>query len=178
MRGKPFEPGNKYGHGRPPGSRNKDVNVLQSVLDGYGDALVKKCLFLALQGNITPLRLCFQQLFPARQQRSLQFKLPAIKSLTDLASASEMVVRGVSRGRLTPSERQAFTIMLDGQRRMIETLELEARLRALEEDRVPSVSKEADKKGRASKEEDSKEGTREEHCQTVDEPEQEDAKKL
>lgn len=44
MRGKPFQPGNKYGHGRPPGSRNKYVNGLQNVLDWYGDALVKRCL--------------------------------------------------------------------------------------------------------------------------------------
>ena len=134
MRGKPFQADNKYGRGRPPGSRNKDVSGWQEVLESHGETLIKKCLFMAMQGNITPLRLCFEQLFPARRQRVLQFKLPALKTMTDLASASETVVRGVTGGRLTPSEGQAFTVMLDGRRRMIETEELEKRLRALEED--------------------------------------------
>jgi hypothetical protein len=135
MRGKPFPPGNKYGHGRPPGSRNKVVNEWQELLEGHGETLIKKCLFMALQGNITPLRLCFEQLFPVRRQRVLQFKLPATKTMADLAAASETVVRGVTRGLLTPSEGQAFTVMLDGRRRMIETGELEVRLRTLEEAR-------------------------------------------
>jgi hypothetical protein len=135
MRGKPFQPGNKYGHGRPRGSRNKVVSEWQQLLESHGETLIKKCLFMAMQGNITPLRLCFEQLFPARRQRVLQFKLPAIKTIADLASASQTVVRGVTRGLLTTSEGQAFTVMLDGRRRIIETEELEARLRALEEDR-------------------------------------------
>ena len=145
MRGKPFQPGNKYGKGRPPGSRNKIVSELQKMLESHGETLIKKCLFMALQGNITPLRLCFEQLFPARRQRVLQFKLPAIKTLADLASASERVVRGVSRGLLTPSEGQAFTVILDGRRRMVESEELDLRVRALEEGRKKQDSKEEDR---------------------------------
>ena len=76
-----------------------------------------------------------ERLLPARRQRVLEFKLPAIKTMANLASASETVVRGVTRGLLTPGEGQAFTVMLDGRRRMIETQELEVRLRALEESR-------------------------------------------
>src|SRR5258708_6634618 len=135
MRGKPFQPGNKYGRGRPPGSRNKNVGGLQEMLESHGETLIKKCLFMALQGNITLLRLFLERLFRAGQQRGLQYRLPAIKTMADLAAASETVVRGVTRGLLTPSEGQAFTVMLDGRRRMIETEELEARLRALEEGR-------------------------------------------
>jgi hypothetical protein len=133
MRGKPFQLGNKYGKGRPPGSRNKVVRNWRDLVEDHGETVVKKCLFLAMQGNITPLRLCFEQLLPGRRERVLQFKLPAIKTMADLATASEAVLRGVSHGLLSPSEGQAFTVILDGRRRMIETEELEARLRVLEE---------------------------------------------
>jgi len=145
MRGKPFQPGNKYGRCRPPGSRNKNVSGLQQMLESHGETLIKKCLLMALQGNITPLRLCFEQLFPARQQRALQFRLPAIKTIADLASASETVVRGVTRGLLTPSEGQAFTVILDGRRRMVESEEFDLRVRALEEGRKKQDSKEEDR---------------------------------
>jgi hypothetical protein len=133
MRGKPFQAGNKYGRGRPPGSRNRVVSALQQLLESHGETLTKKCVFLAVQGDITALRLCMERLIPARRQRVLQFKLPAIKIMADVAEASETVVRGVTRGLLTPSEGQAFTAMLDGRRRMIESEEMEGRIRALEE---------------------------------------------
>ena len=76
-----------------------------------------------------------ERLVPARRQRVLQFKLPAVKTVASLASASETVLRGVTRGLLTPGEGQEFMVMLDGRRRMIEAQELEVRLRALEESR-------------------------------------------
>jgi len=82
---------------------------------------------------MTALRLCMEVLMPARRQRVLQFKLPALKTLADVALACETVVKGVARGRLTPAEGHAFTIMLDARRHMIETEELDARLCALEE---------------------------------------------
>jgi hypothetical protein len=133
MRGRPFQPGNKYGRGRPPGSRNKVARVCQDTLDSHAEALTKKCLVLAFQGNPTAMRLCMERLMPARRQRTLQFKLPSLKTIDNVAAASEAVVNGVARGRLTPAEGQAFSGMLEGRRRTIETEELAQRIRALEE---------------------------------------------
>src|SRR5260370_1581120 len=58
--------------------------------------------------------------------------LPAIKTMTDLGVASERVIRGVTGGQLTTSEGQAFMGMLDDKRRMIESVQLDLRGRALE----------------------------------------------
>jgi hypothetical protein len=133
MRGRPFQPGNKYGRGRPRGSGNKAARVCQDTLDGYAEPLMKKCLALAFQGNPTAMRLCIERLTPARRQRMLQFKMPTVKTIADVAAASESVVNGVARGRLTPAEGQAFSAMLEGRRRVIETEEMDLRLRALED---------------------------------------------
>jgi len=133
MRGRPFQPGNKYGRGRPPGSRNKIVRVCQDTLDSHAETLTKKCLYLAFQGNPTAMRLCMERLMPARRQRALHFKLPPVKTMAEVAAASELVVSGVARGQLTPAEGQAFSGMLEGRRRMIETEELDQRIRALED---------------------------------------------
>jgi hypothetical protein len=45
-------------------------------------------------------------------------------------------VNGVARGQLTPAEGQAFSAMLEGRRRVIETEDQDQRIRALE-DRYP-----------------------------------------
>ena len=138
MRGRPFQPGNNYGRGRPRGSRNRVARVCQDTLDSYAENLMKKCVLQALQGNTTAMRLCMERLMPARRQRTLQFKLPPIKTITDVAVASESVVSGVARGQLTPAEGQSFSAMLENRRRVIEIQDEEPRVRALENANKPS----------------------------------------
>ena len=138
MRGRPFQPGNKYGRGRPRGSRNKVARVCQNTLDSHAESLTKKCLVLAFQGNPTAMRLCMERLMPARRQRTLTFKLQPLKTIGDVAAASEAVVSGVARGQLTPAEGQAFSGMLEDRRRVIETQDQEPRIRALEDLNKPS----------------------------------------
>ena len=133
MRGRPFQPGNKYGRGRPPGSRNKIASVVQKTLEEHAESLTKKCVYMALQGNNpTAMRICMERLMPAQRQRVVQFKLPALKTMGDMAAASETVLKGVARGKLTPGEGQAFSEMLEDRRRGMESEELEGRVRALE----------------------------------------------
>jgi hypothetical protein len=139
MRGRPFQPGNQYGRGRPRGSRNKAASLSQETLNTYAEPLTKKCIALALQGNLTAMRLCMERLTPARRQRMLQFKMPPVKTIADVAAASASVVNGVAHGQLTPAEGQAFSAMLEGRRRVIETEELDLRVHALE-DRQPEKS--------------------------------------
>ena len=133
MRGRPFQPGNKYGRGRPPGSRNKIARACQETLENYAESLMKKCVYMASQGNPTAMRLCIERLMPARRHRTLNFKLPVIKTLADVDAASEKVVSGVARGQLTPPEGQVVFLILEGRRRVLETQELDQRIRVLEE---------------------------------------------
>ena len=52
-----FTRGNRYGRGRPEGSRNKATLAAQTLLDGEAEALTRKVIDLALSGDITALRL-------------------------------------------------------------------------------------------------------------------------
>jgi len=113
--------------------------VCQDTLDSHAENLMKKCVVLAYQGNTTAMRLCMERLMPARRQRTLTFKLQPLKTIGDVAAASEAVVSGVARGQLTPAEGQAFSGMLEDRRRVIETRDQEPRIRALEDlNRPPS----------------------------------------
>src|SRR5712692_2298482 len=120
VRGRPFEPGNKYGRGRPRGSRNKGTGLCQKTLEYYGGSLTKKLVQEAFRGNPTAIRLCIERLMPVRRQPTLRFKLPLTRTVDDVAAASEALVDGVARGQLTPAEGQALTEMLEGRRRVME----------------------------------------------------------
>jgi hypothetical protein len=132
-RGRPFAPGNKLGRGRPRGSRNKRTLALQEMLGQHGEALVKKCVLNALNGDKTALRACMDRLLPLRKQSPVQFPLPPITTAGELARAQAGIIKSVSRGQLTPSEAESINNLFESRRRVLETEQFERRLAALEQ---------------------------------------------
>src|SRR6266850_1308069 len=97
-RGRPFQPGNSFGRGRPHGSRNSATIALQKLLDGHGEAITKKCALMALQGDPTALRLCMERLLSPRKEQPVRFKVGPV------TTAVSAVVQAVGGGELTPAE--------------------------------------------------------------------------
>ncbi len=54
MIGRPFEPGNKMGKGRPPGTRNK-MTVFQELLAGNGVEIINQVKLQALKKDPDPM---------------------------------------------------------------------------------------------------------------------------
>ena len=104
-RGRPFEPGNP---GRPKASRNKATLAAEALLDGEAEALTRKAIELALAGDVTALRLCWDRIVPARKDRPVTFALPDLQQANDAVTASAAIVEAVAHGDLTPSERPNF----------------------------------------------------------------------
>jgi hypothetical protein len=132
VRGKPFEPGNKIGRGRPRGSRNKTTQLAQELLDSHAESLVRKCLVMALQGDPKTMQICMDRILPARRELPVRIgKLPT-RTAAELAKASELVMRKVAAGKLTVAQGQAFAELIDRRRQVIETHDFEQRLQQAE----------------------------------------------
>jgi hypothetical protein len=132
-RGRPFQPGNKFGRGRPKGSRNRVTAPVKKLLDEFGPHLARKLVAMGLEGNPQALRICMERLMPAPRDASVAIKLPKIKSVEDVAAAAEQVIRGVGKGILSPSESARIMQVLESQVRVIESAGIEQRLQKLEE---------------------------------------------
>jgi hypothetical protein len=131
-RGKPFEPGNTCGRGRPRGSRNKTTLMAQELLDSYAEPLVKKCLQKALQGDPKAMQLCMDRVLPARRDMPVRIGKLSTRTAADVSQASDTVIQKVAAGRISPAQGQAFAELIEGRRRTIETQEFDERLRAME----------------------------------------------
>jgi len=68
VRGRPFQPGNRFGRGRPKGSRNKRSAQAQEILDQYTEPLIKKCVSKALEGDTRALGLCLERILPSLRE--------------------------------------------------------------------------------------------------------------
>jgi hypothetical protein len=132
-RGLPFQPGNTYGRGRPKGSRNKTTKKMKELLEKYSESILQKCMSMALKGDRVALKLCVERLFPARPDGYIQMPLPRTQTMQDVADGNQLVLQAIARGRITPAEGEALSRILEDRRRLIESVEWEARIAALEQ---------------------------------------------
>ena len=62
----------------------------------------------------------------------MHFDLPPVTDATGVSTAFDAVLQAVAGGELTPEEGASITTLLEARRKAIETVELEARIAALE----------------------------------------------
>lgn len=124
-----FAPGNP---GKPKGARHKATRAALAMLEGESEALTRKAVELALEGDTTALRLCLERIAPPRKDVPVTFDLPRMETARDAATAAGAVLDAVAAGELTPTEGAHMMALVEGYRRTLETTEIEARIAELE----------------------------------------------
>lgn len=132
-KGKPFPPG-KSGNpaGRPKGLLNKATLAAQVLLDGEAQALTRKAVELALEGNIQALKLCLERIVPPRKERAVEFTMPDFAEVADLPRLTAALLASVASGDLTIGEASALSTLVANHGKSLELVELEKRISALE----------------------------------------------
>jgi hypothetical protein len=130
-RGRPFEPGNP---GKPRGARHKATMAAEALLDGEAEALTRKVIEKALEGDTTALRLCLERIIPPRRDRPVALDIEALHGPADALALALKAIELTAAGEITPTDANAIMGVLEGYRRMFEITEIEARLSALEKE--------------------------------------------
>lgn len=124
-----FGPGNP---GKPKGARHAATRAVETLLEGEAEALGRKAVEMALDGDSTALRLCIERIAPRPKDAPVCFDAPEITNASDAAKAAGAILSAVAAGELTPSEGAQAIAIVEAYRRALETSELESRLAALE----------------------------------------------
>ena len=119
--------------GRRPGSRNKSTMAAMALLEGEAEALTRRCVEMALDGDATAMRLCLERLIPPTKSRRVELPdLPDVASAADVPEALRALLGYVAEGELAPEEAAAIANVLEGSRRAHELVVPEQRLAAVE----------------------------------------------
>jgi hypothetical protein len=105
---------------------------MEALLDGEAEALTRKAIEMALNGDGPALRLCLDRLCPPRRDRHVPFALPPITSAADAVKASATLEATVADGELTPSEAAELGKLIETVLRGIELTDAQDRLARLE----------------------------------------------
>lgn len=119
--------------GRALGSRHKASLAVEALLNGEAEAITRTCVEKAIQGDMTAIKVCLDRIAPARRERCVTFALPRIETGSDILIATQALARAVSGGELAPGEGAAISTLLGNAARAVELVELDARLKRLEE---------------------------------------------
>ena len=127
-RGRPFAKGNG---GRKLGARNRASLLADALLEGEEEELVRKGIELAKAGDPQMLKFFLDRILS--KERSVKIDLPLIESRRDLTAAYAAIVKAVGAGEISPSEGNAVAGLLASIAKFIDDVEIDARLRKMEE---------------------------------------------
>jgi hypothetical protein len=94
--------------------------VMQAVVDA------------ARGGDMRAADILLSRLWPQRKGRPVALDLPALNTTADVAAALAATTAAMAEGTISPEEAGAVAVVIETQRRAIETVDLEARIAALE----------------------------------------------
>lgn len=118
--------------GRPCGSRNQTTLAVQHLLENDAEAISRKAIEMAKEGDMQAIKLIMERIIPARKDSPITLPLPAISSAQDVLEAYTLITEAVTQGEITPLEGQSLFAILENGRKVIETVELERRVSRLE----------------------------------------------
>ena len=121
-------------NGRAAGSRNRATLALETLLEGESDRAHSEGDRARPGGRHgRAASLPGSGYLPPRKDSPVAFDLPEMKKVDDAVSAMGALVKAVGQGDLTPTEAGELTKMVQAFAKIIETAELEERVRKLEE---------------------------------------------
>jgi Family of unknown function (DUF5681) len=133
QRGRPFQRGASGNpKGKPRGARHAALLALDAIGAEGAAAVMRKVVEAAQAGDMRAADILLRRLWPERRGRPVALAFPYVNSAEGVTMALAAVVAAMGDGRITPDEAASVSAVIEVQRRAIETVELEARIAALE----------------------------------------------
>ena len=105
---------------------------MQLLLDGEAQALTRKAVELALEGNTAALRMCLDRLMVPRRDRAVPLAMQRVRDAGDLAPAMAAIMTAAGRGEISPGEGLGYARLVDVLLKAIDAHGFEQRLQELE----------------------------------------------
>jgi hypothetical protein len=134
QRGRPFRKGQSGNpQGRPLGARNQATVAAEALLDGEAEAITRKVVEKAKDGDSAALRLCLERILPPRKDRPIALSMPKLDTVADAPALMAAITSLITIGDVTPSEAADLAKLVDTYVRSVEAADLNKRLRTIEE---------------------------------------------
>ena len=125
-------PNAMFGLGKPKGARHITTQLAYAMMEGGLEAILDQVVAKAKAGDMLACRMILDKIIPTQKDRTVAIELPSISTLDGVGRAQSEILQAVVDGDITPNEGERIAAIVEGRRRAIETVELEARITELE----------------------------------------------
>ncbi len=101
-------------------------------MDGEAEAITRKAIEMALDGDMTAMRLVMDRIMPPRRERPVMFSMPKLETAGDAVKATATLAEAVASGDITPGEAGELSKLVDGFTKAVELHQIQQRLDKLE----------------------------------------------
>jgi hypothetical protein len=100
--------------GRKHGSRNTVTVASSNLIEGESEALTRKLIELALDGNVSCLRHAIDRLHPVKRSAPIKLEgFPQVFDIESAAEASAFLLQKVSAGQISPQDAEMVSRLVD-----------------------------------------------------------------
>ena len=145
IRGRPFEPGNKLGKGRPKGSKNKVRPTARKMLVEYSEPLMQKAIVTAIRGDDPRmLKGLIDQILRLERESPVRVGKIAAGTPTEVKESFTRITKLLGTGKIDAESALGIAKVLELALEAVLVRDLDQRMTALEaneklqEDRGPT----------------------------------------
>ena len=117
-RGRPFEPGNKHGHGRPKGSPNKKTLQAQELFEQNSPAIMALAINRCRE-DPQMHRMLASRIVPRQRELPVKIGRLPMSTLSDFDRASEVTLHKATAGKISLSEARDIFALIENRRRVL-----------------------------------------------------------
>ena len=129
----PFQKRNQFGRGRPKGSRNKLLALLDKRRDKALPKAMEHAATLAEGGDWPAIHFLLTHGYPAQRDRPVEVEVEPLEKPADVVKAGELILTAMLAGRITPQEAAAVLANVTSHRNNIQFNVHEVRLKEIED---------------------------------------------
>jgi hypothetical protein len=107
--------------------------LAEELLDSHTEVIMRQVLALAEKGDVQVLRILLGHILPRNRESPLKTGPLPMGTAADLSQASQKLMNKVTSGQIGLSDAKGIADLLEHRRHILETENLENRIRAIEQ---------------------------------------------
>lgn len=119
--------------GKVKGTKNKATVVAEMLLHGELENICRRLIQEAITGNMQAIKMVLDRVLPAKRDTPIVIDLPKLENSSDALQAIASITTAVSEGKLTVSEGESLSRMIDVYVKAIEIHDCELRISKVEQ---------------------------------------------
>ncbi|WDP92303.1 MAG: hypothetical protein HUN04_22295 [Desulfobacter sp.] len=129
-----FHKKNKFGKGRPKGSKNKCTIAAENIFEEESGAIARQAVDMALNGHPQMIKLIMERTVSIKKSSAIKLDgMPKIDSVESAGKAAEFILQSIATGRVSPLEGEILSRVLDKRLHSLQITEIEQELKMIKE---------------------------------------------